>query len=510
MPTVNAIIRTPTGVLASVTEPSIGTWLKEGVDPEGQDVPKSYLDAIGLHDYPRIGALAWAGFRDLCFRFVRWDANPNTPVDSTAEVAVVWIRYGPNLSLWDAWAPTQEVNGGIVDSDLRKPLVSLRTGQVAGSLLEVLALYKPDCVTYPGPAAHGGSSHSHNVMGVGFSSRDDGSELGVPGLHAICGRIQQVVARNPDGTFAGGHTLTYEVGPSLVVDRRRFQSVIGPDGPRPMTADDIIERRECDTQYPYNPEAPRFHPNVLDSGVITEAKPKAGKSHTSVGGTGSQSFGTPPAGPMLGLRRCASTDKYVWGLYANNRTHLWYQNRLPQGLQDLHRAMVADDLTELAFPKPLSVTTPKGGTGSPSYPSVPSRGYTPPTKYGGTKVGLLRQGYASSEAQGEALADMIVDTLKSDPEDVPLSVWNAVFDAILSTGFFVPTDDVEDGPAQDPQPEPELCDPEVEWIEEDGSSSPTPPACWDHDPNDPQAVKAAIDAQHDMECDRRFVLAEED
>ena len=508
MPITNRIIRHRFGIMHSVTEPTLGTWLRPGDDPDAPVIPDPIRKAISLEGcLPPLSPETFGQIRDLCLDHVRWEANPDGPVDQTTEVAVILIRYGPGLSTWDAWAPEQQVNGGIVDSDLRPghPLVCLRTGEVEeGGLAGVLTRYKPECDTYPGPAAHAGSAHSHNVMGVTFSSRDDSSELGMPGVHFIVGKIRQTKARRHDGTFIGHTTLDYDIGPSVVVDGKRYQSVIDPvtGEPRKMTADDIAARSECDRLYPYDPEKPLYHPNVTACGLITMKEPTPANGGLYVAGLGS----TPrlPMEPILGFRRCRSSDTWVFCLLGGSRSTLVAVEHLPPDLREAFDYMVEKNWAEAPFQKPYKCD-PKyavvSHTNKPAatLPSKPRNEAKADSVTGRSpKFGLFRRGYAATVDEANILAEMIEQTLTANTARVPLAAWNVIHDAILDTEFFDPADCVDQEDAeQDPRSHSdESADPEVEWVQEDGTT--VPDAECDPDPQDPEAVKAAIDAMVDM------------
>jgi hypothetical protein len=147
-------------------------------DPRFRTVTSEDVKGIKLiDDFPRIPPELWTRWIDLCFHLSIEGAPSRYSSNRELEVQVLLCRKREDLTQWRILVPMQEVSGASVSAEV-KDCIDIATGEKFD--------YFP-----PQGWLHVGSSHSHNTMDAFFSSTDDGSELSVPGLHIVVGRINK-------------------------------------------------------------------------------------------------------------------------------------------------------------------------------------------------------------------------------------------------------------------------------------------------------------------------------
>lgn len=430
MPQTLSILRHRRGILAAELEPAWGTTLHPAEDPTAPEVPPALLGAVQLPpDFPRIPAPLWAAFRDLCFHFLNWETKEP---DSAQEVQVVWTRRGPNFQEWEGWVPTQVIGGATVDTDLRVPLLNLLTGERFDSLA---------ALTLSG-RAHAGSSHSHNVMGCFFSSRDDAGELSVPGLHAVLGECARKVDPNAPKPHRRRKArakrralVSYGIAPSLVLRGKRYEQIIVNGQVRDMEpwdiidvpADGLVGRLDSRT----------FHPDVLT--VVSRHTPAQTTSTTYAPGWGQ--YGTPTG--YEGVRSLTADQlelEYPWiaaespaacnsipdgevcAVYPAtvDPAKCWVQRKSRLGTELELVAKLPERWQKIVAAKRARWGTPGNPTTSPPTTATP-------------KVRLYRNEQAGTIAEALLLADMVTDTIR-DP-DTPDDVWKTLVGALARKGF---------------------------------------------------------------------------
>lgn len=147
-----------------------GQYLAPARDPLADgELPPEATRSFELHDKPpAIPAELWSAWIKLCFHFVR---NENG-----VEVGCRILRHTDDHSQWRILIPEQRVSGGSVRVLTCDNSLDLITG-------EVIETYPPENWMPMG------TSHSHNTMSSFFSSVDDSTELGDPGMHVVVGDI---------------------------------------------------------------------------------------------------------------------------------------------------------------------------------------------------------------------------------------------------------------------------------------------------------------------------------
>lgn len=240
------VIRTDKGCFEFITSSAWGTVLVPVVDPAAHKVSYDEINGIKLiENFPKIPKELWARWIALCFHFCpdkpsyssygpmvhqSWDqksgsweyykyvnghrvqcskqeyeASKKTSSSKSKssscgshsgelEVSMLLCRKADDLSKWRILIPKQVVSGGSVNADLSET-IDIETGEKFSAFP-------------PLGWVHAGSSHSHNTMAAFFSSIDDKSELTVPGLHIVVGRIDK-------------KTMTYEHKSSIVLRQMR-------------------------------------------------------------------------------------------------------------------------------------------------------------------------------------------------------------------------------------------------------------------------------------------------
>lgn len=219
-------IRTPRNGCFRVRSNAWGQFLAPCPDPQATAVLEpGALDSFQLHDsIHRIPADLWSRWVQLCFHFAHLRQGD-------LEVSCRLLRHEEDRSQWRLLIPHQEVSGASVRIDSFDAAIDIATG-------ELVELYPPEGWL---PA---GSSHSHNTMTLDrFSSIDDASELGCPGLHIVLSHINTT-------------RRTYVATASITANHRRFYL---PD------AAAVID---------LTPIAATFHPAVLE--VIQPQRPSRG------------------------------------------------------------------------------------------------------------------------------------------------------------------------------------------------------------------------------------------
>ena len=192
-----------------------GLYFKKVDDPEGVGYDPSTKFKLAKN-FPRLPYELWQKVVQLYRDFIT-PASPGTRQE-TNEVEVVFIRNMSDLSEWKVLVPKQKVNPCHVDADMTN-LIDLETGE------------RHD-VFPPEGWAHAGTSHSHNTMGAFFSATDNESELNLPGMHIVVGKITDA---------------KYELLCSVVLDGRRFillpsEVIAMPDHVIQSTEDQVKSR----------------------------------------------------------------------------------------------------------------------------------------------------------------------------------------------------------------------------------------------------------------------------
>lgn len=219
------ILRTKRDGCYQVRSNSWGAFLVSVDDPQANgELEEGALKRFELHDgITPIPADLWSRWVALCFHFAHLKQGD-------LEVSCRLLRKEDDRNQWRILIPRQEVSGASVRIDSFDEAIDIATG-------ELVASYPPDGWV---PA---GSSHSHNTMQMAsFSSVDDASELGCPGLHIVLSHIDV-------------EQRTYRCTASVTANHRRFYL---PD------AAAVVDLKPL--------EQP-FHPAVLE--VVQPERPRA-------------------------------------------------------------------------------------------------------------------------------------------------------------------------------------------------------------------------------------------
>lgn len=197
----NKVLQTNYGTFEIVSSSAWGHVLVpvKHPNPRSHKATLEEVNGIKLIDsFPKIPGHLWTRWIDLCFHYSSntyqeiktyegWDKkteswkNFNYVVDTgfseanQLEVTILLCRKESDLSQWRMLVPRQSVAAAHVRADVG-PCIDIETG-------ERFEYFPP-----PG-WLHAGSSHSHNTMDAFFSNQDDASEISVPGLHIVVGRI---------------------------------------------------------------------------------------------------------------------------------------------------------------------------------------------------------------------------------------------------------------------------------------------------------------------------------
>lgn len=157
------------------------------------------------------------------------------PSSSTAELEVTALlcRKIDDLTQWKIVIPKQVVSRASVFAEISRT-IDIETG-------EIYEIFPPTGYV------HAGSTHSHNTMEAFFSSTDDKSELGVPGLHIVVGRVNQ-------------ERRTYEFKASIVLRKQRkdvaFRDVVDHTPVPGVTYHtNVLEHIKTETTKVYNNNA---------------------------------------------------------------------------------------------------------------------------------------------------------------------------------------------------------------------------------------------------------------
>lgn len=208
-------IRTPRNGCFQVRTNAWGSFLSPIPDPDAHaDLEDGALERFELNsNISKIPADLWSRWIKLCFHFAHLKQGD-------LEVSCRLLRKEDDRSTWRILVPRQEVSGASVRIDTFDSSIDIETG-------ELIETYPPQGWV---PA---GSSHSHNSMPLAkFSSIDDASELGCPGLHIVISHVS--ILKN-----------TYVPTASVTANHRRFYL---------DDAADVIDLTPADTT---------FHPSVL-------------------------------------------------------------------------------------------------------------------------------------------------------------------------------------------------------------------------------------------------------
>lgn len=278
------VIRTSRNGCFKVRSNAWGQFLAPCPDPQATaELEKGALERFELHpDIARLPADLWSRWVELCFHFAHLRQGD-------LEVSCRLLRQEDDRSAWRILVPRQEVTGASVRIDSFDEAIDIATG-------ELIEQYPPAGWV---PA---GSSHSHNTMRLNrFSSTDDASELGCPGLHVVISHVD--VARR-----------TYVATASVTANNRRFYlsdaaavidltptsdsfhpavlEVVQPERPRAasmwLPGHINRERDRWRTQEPMwhknldeTPSQPGFCPNCSNRGKLVDLTSRLGHTHVS-------------------------------------------------------------------------------------------------------------------------------------------------------------------------------------------------------------------------------------
>ena len=174
-------VRASDGCFEIVSSSALGACLIPVKDPEANTILTDF-DKHGIKlipDFPKISKEVWA--RIINFYFHYCGEIKNATRDT--EVSVVFLRRQDDLSQWKVVVPEQIVDAASVRANFNK-CVDIVTGKQYDSFPPIDEVDGESIIW-----VHAGSSHSHQTMQAFFSSTDDKSELGIPGLHIVVGEI---------------------------------------------------------------------------------------------------------------------------------------------------------------------------------------------------------------------------------------------------------------------------------------------------------------------------------
>ena len=219
------IIRTTRHGCFQVRSNAWGSFLAPCSDPDGvAELEKGALDRFELRDdIQRIPAELWSRWIQLCFHFAHLRQGD-------LEVSCRLLRQEGDRSNWRILVPRQEVTMASVRIDSFDEAIDIATG-------ELNKQYPP------GGWVPAGSSHSHNTMQLDrFSSTDDASELGCPGLHVVISHIDTTKRTyRPTASITANHRRFYLPDAAAVIDlaptgdsfHPAALEVVQPERPRP-------------------------------------------------------------------------------------------------------------------------------------------------------------------------------------------------------------------------------------------------------------------------------------
>lgn len=221
------ILRTKRDGCYQVRSNSWGAFLVSVDDPQANgELEEGALKRFELHDgITPIPADLWSRWVALCFHFAHLKQGD-------LEVSCRLLRKEDDRNQWRILIPRQDVSSTGVRIDSFDEAIDIATG-------ELVASYPPDGWV---PA---GSSHSHNTMPMAsFSSVDDASELGCPGLHIVLSHIDvEQRTYRCTASVTANHRRFYLPDAAAVVDleplRQPFHpavlEVVQPEHLRPLT-----------------------------------------------------------------------------------------------------------------------------------------------------------------------------------------------------------------------------------------------------------------------------------
>lgn len=309
-------IRCSDGCYEIINSEAWGTTIIKIEDPEaGQTLTyKEKTDFKLIENFPKIPKEIWSAWIDIVFHFCEEPKSKHGPhtyygggTDDN-EVSVVFLRHEDDLTRWKAVIPKQVVSTGAVDANFKESC-DILTGEKYN-------------VFPPIGWLHVGSSHSHNTMSAFFSSTDDRSELGIPGIHIVVGKIDKA-------------KMTYEYKSSIVLKGQR------------KIIDELADVVDC------TPHHSPFHPECLE--LVKEKETIVVIS--SSGYSGQNSSGSYGGRPSFGF------DPFRGGYGRSNRTYkegaLW-DNDESEWIYPDDLALMNDDDDEVIIMLP-------GDTGADSY-----------------------------------------------------------------------------------------------------------------------------------------------
>lgn len=214
---VGDIVRSKHGCYRIMDNKAWGKYLYPSEDPDGTDLTKEEINGIKLIDnFPKIPAELWSAYIELCFYMCPNAKKLSTSFhDSQLEVQVCLLRDEKTLSQWKIVVPKQVVSGVSVKAELAEN-IDIVTG-------EKYTQFPPK------GWIHSGSSHSHNTMEAFYSSIDDKSELGVPGMHIVVGSIDHEKHRYSDMSSIVLRKIRRIISLEDVVDTASVKSEFHPD-----------------------------------------------------------------------------------------------------------------------------------------------------------------------------------------------------------------------------------------------------------------------------------------
>tara|TARA_R100001244_G_scaffold25113_5_gene25718 strand:- start:4303 stop:5754 length:1452 start_codon:yes stop_codon:yes gene_type:complete len=178
-------VRAEDGCYEVISSSAWGSVIISVRDPDA-NTKLTHHDRKGIKlidDFPVLPKELWGPIIGLYFHYCKPPKNQWAKSDDN-EVSVVLLRRMDDLSKWKVVVPKQIVDGASVRADFEE-CCDIVTGEKYDSFPPIDKDDDGNDVFW----VHAGSSHSHNTMGAFFSSTDDESELGVPGMHIVVGKI---------------------------------------------------------------------------------------------------------------------------------------------------------------------------------------------------------------------------------------------------------------------------------------------------------------------------------
>lgn len=199
-------IQSKSGTYIQMERWGMGVVFRPIPHPDGVEVPSDISQAIAIDTSgPFIPKECWTAMQRLFIYCIERDPRTGSrgQADTNNEVCVLFAHKDGNPKDVIVCAVPQVVGPARVSMDRTKGAINIITGEYYKHWPPIGYTEFGDC-------------HSHNRMGAFFSGTDDRDDMGMPGIHLVCGEYK----KDKSGWWR------YSTAVSIVAANHRFRRIL--------------------------------------------------------------------------------------------------------------------------------------------------------------------------------------------------------------------------------------------------------------------------------------------